>query len=585
MASTPRDATAAAAPPSESHAARGELPPSAALGAWIAQIVAGRRLAVLGDTSTGLAEQLAAATGRRVHAYDPDHTRAAASMARVRGGRGEVSFAALDEALDVREGAFDAIVIADVALVGDAADMVRRARDLLSARGVMAVASPNPKSALSVGRAGPGYYELYELMSEHFEHVRMLGQAPFVGYTVADFSAEGEPAITIDTELMDGVEEPSWFVALASTAPLEIDPYTLVQLPLGRIRQQLVGRGHQAPNDEERAEAKRQSALAHAELDKLRQREREAQRLADERKASATALATRLAELQAQLDDRRRTQAARESDAASKDDTARARIGEIERELASTREALAKEKNRRRRELVSIEEAHQQELDKMLERIGELEGEDDTPTVRAAGEPRELRALQFQVDELKKALATVRNERDNAGAKLKELDALKERLSALQKKSDGNSHARLDQDDDNARHAEEVSAFEQRLKERGGVIENLERKLRESERLGVELVRDLEQAKRADDDLEGSSSPASDPSTVQELAGLRQKCARYEADLQAAHWKIASLSARSAQPSESEDVQTLEAALRAAREELAQLRKEPQRAPAIETVE
>jgi hypothetical protein len=108
------------------------------------------------------------------------------------------------------------------------------------------VGVPNPAAALKPGlgnaagsgSAELGYYELYDQAAEQFSEVRMLGQLPFVGYAIADFSSEGEADVSVDTAFVpSGSEEPSWFWALCSHDPLLGEAFSIVQLPLSQTVQ------------------------------------------------------------------------------------------------------------------------------------------------------------------------------------------------------------------------------------------------------------------------------------------------------------------------------------------------------------
>ena len=80
------------------------------------------------------------------------------------------------------------------------------------------------------GETVPTYYELFDLASLQFAKVRMIGQAPFVGYTVADFAPNGDPDVSVDTSLLASSEEPEHFIAIASDRALSLDPFTVVDL-------------------------------------------------------------------------------------------------------------------------------------------------------------------------------------------------------------------------------------------------------------------------------------------------------------------------------------------------------------------
>src|SRR6185295_6776117 len=81
-----------------------------------------------------------------------------------------------------------------------------------------------------------GYYDLYELVSQHFEEVRMLGQTAFVGYAVADFAAAEDSDVRLDTAFLPGgAEEPEWFLALVSTLPVTSEAFSVIQIPISDL--------------------------------------------------------------------------------------------------------------------------------------------------------------------------------------------------------------------------------------------------------------------------------------------------------------------------------------------------------------
>jgi len=82
------------------------------------------------------------------------------------------------------------------------------------------------------GEVALDYYALYDITKAEFEHVRMLGQAPFVGYVIADFAPEGTPEPSLDTAFLPGgAEEPELFIAVASQKPVSLEAFAVVQLP------------------------------------------------------------------------------------------------------------------------------------------------------------------------------------------------------------------------------------------------------------------------------------------------------------------------------------------------------------------
>src|SRR5262245_57972620 len=113
---------------------------SIVLGAYLEPLARGRRVAVLGDATNALAEQISDRGARLIHAYDPDPARTAEVLAQRRVGETQrVSHAVLEHDLGVRDGAFDVVVIPDLTAFADAEDIVRRARRLVPTTGTVVV--------------------------------------------------------------------------------------------------------------------------------------------------------------------------------------------------------------------------------------------------------------------------------------------------------------------------------------------------------------------------------------------------------------------------------------------------------------
>jgi len=540
--------------------------PSLVVGAWADNLVSGRRVAVVGDATTGLAEQIASTASRRVHAYDPDAERVARAIARR--ATNKVSTAPLDEALDMRGGAFDVVVVPDAMLTGDTAGLIDSAAALLSPRGTLVLASPNPEAGLD----GVGYYELYDIVSAQFECVRVLGQAPFAGYSIAEFAAEGEPTVTIDTSLAGAATEPIGFMIVASQHELDVDPYTLLQTPCAPASTEA---DQQQAQQARQAQQAQQYDLAQAELDKIRHREERAIKLADERQATATKLRARVSELQAKTESLQA--AAHDSD-------------KLRRQLQRATSDLEHERRDNERARADIEESHQLDLDRMLDRIAELEltieAEEEASKTRDqpaddAGEPdreasaQAARGFAFQIDELRKSLASARAECDDLTKRAARADELQQDLDDAQARV---SELTDDADDSVAEAAaKEVEALEARVKERGQVVAQLQSDLRAGERLGRELLGRLQAAEKRLANGASQQEAAIDAASRDTLvAALQHKCSRYEADLQAATWKIAALEGKLEAPDDGSDHDKLEAALSAAREEVAVLKREIQ---------
>ncbi len=190
-----------------------------------------------------------------------------------------------------------------------------------------------------------------------------------------------------------------------------------------------------------------------------------------------------------------------------------------------------------------------------------------------------MRGLEFQLAELRKSLEEARRERDDAAAELRtfraqaktqakrdaELDRLRAQNTELQ--------ASLQNDGAGEERSEEIAAQEKRLRERGQLIAKLRRDLKESDRIGREILSRLLQA-RPQGESNGAPTQGELGALRNQLEVLAQRCSRYEADLHAASWKIDSLTSSADDGGAASDHDKLEKALRIAHEDLAKLRRE-----------
>ena len=211
--------------------------PSLVLSVYGEELAHGARAAIFGSATLGVAEELVQRGARLVHVYDPDAARVAEATASSHDR--SIFYTPLPEGGDVgvRDGAFDFVVVPDLSLFSDPAAIVALVRRVVSPLGAALIASPNADAKAPLIRVGDaekalGYYELYEAIATHFSSVRMIGQAPFVGYAVAELSVE-DPEPTIDSSLAESEgKEPDWFLALASDRPVRLDPFALIELPV-----------------------------------------------------------------------------------------------------------------------------------------------------------------------------------------------------------------------------------------------------------------------------------------------------------------------------------------------------------------
>jgi len=185
------------------------VPPLHALAVYAESLASGRRVAVLGDAELGLGERFEQMGARQVVVAGPD-----------------------DDLDALRGRAFDLVVVPDLGLFDDAAELLARVRRMVGDTGAAVVAAANRDAAQAEGLGAFDYYELFDLVAAEFEDVRMIAQLPFRGVALAELGEQEEsPAVSVDTQLADGERAPEVFVALASQRGVRLDPYVIVELP------------------------------------------------------------------------------------------------------------------------------------------------------------------------------------------------------------------------------------------------------------------------------------------------------------------------------------------------------------------
>src|ERR1700761_6637345 len=97
---------------------RAGLHPSIVLSAYLEPLLRGRRVAILGDATIGLPDELGQRGARLGHVHDPAPARVAEALARAGVGARthQVSYAVLAGDLGVGDGAFDVVIVPDLSL-------------------------------------------------------------------------------------------------------------------------------------------------------------------------------------------------------------------------------------------------------------------------------------------------------------------------------------------------------------------------------------------------------------------------------------------------------------------------------------
>jgi len=421
--------------------------PQHALAVYVEPLAAGRRVAVFGDSSIGLAARLVEVGARSVHVWDPDAERARHEGERA--PRGVVVRALPGDDLESRTGEFDLAVVADLQTFDDPAELVAQVRALVGETGAALIAAPNPDGDGDGERSGLDYYELFDLVAREFEDVTMIAQLAFHGVALAELGEREDesPAVSVDTQLADADRSPDAFVALASQRGVRLDPYAIVELP-GDVevsrRDSMTLRAGGA-----RAEERARVDALEEELDALRARLAEAERVARAAQRLDEALRERtsqVAQLEGALVERSRELAR------LADEVDRARTeAETDRVGAAQLEELAVRAERAERSLAAAEvelgrtaEAHALELaryEEALRERGQDVGRLQAELARRERMIRELvdaleEAQTGQTGEARTGQAYIGGQPPTSSADVLEHEALAEQNAQLRQKLD-----------------------------------------------------------------------------------------------------------------------------------------------------
>jgi SAM-dependent methyltransferase len=523
--------------------------PLHALCVYAEPLVAGRRVVVFGDATARLGERMLELGARVVHVYDPQPSRVASLEGRVQRGLSVHPLPAGD--FDVRDGAFDVAVVADIADVPAPAPLLARIRRLLAPGGAALVRS---RSVEGAGRGRPrqgalDYYELYDLVALQFSYVRMVGQIPWAGVALAELGrGEGEPDVTVDTQLVPESDAPEAFIALGSQDDVRLAEYALVQLP-GSPGAAVDVEATIAYGSEraDLAAAQLRASLLEAQVEELR-----AARNRDGA-ARSDAVATLEAEL-AEAHERTRREGARAAEVAARADQATAQVRALADELARERDRAAvvhKELEAERRARARADEALGQSrqtleaasldargLAVVVQQVPALEAALRELEARLAVTTQQLAATDDARSRLEVALAAALLDLDAARGAVARGMAAEELAVALGARSQ-ELEARVQQLESRGvapadSHAEEIAALEAALRERGRATQVLELELARRERIVLDLVHALEEVRDAVADPTRTATGPADDARLREaegaIADARRKADRVRAE-------------------------------------------------------
>jgi chromosome segregation ATPase len=246
-----------------------------ALAVYVEELAARRRVLFVGDAASAVPERLSS-VARSVEVVSP--------RSRARGTRrgGRILPRPWPSPQDAHS--WDLVLVPDLLWAGaPAPERIAEMAEWLTPRGVLVAGAEERDD-------GVDYESLYALLSERFDWVRMLGQAPFSGWSVVDFApASNEVEITFDGSLLGGAgEEPARFLALCAAREVVLDPYAIVQVPFARH------------DDAQRAGPR--GDAAHRELSTVRARAEQAERRLEQVEREIAKDARTLSEARAEVE-------------------------------------------------------------------------------------------------------------------------------------------------------------------------------------------------------------------------------------------------------------------------------------------
>lgn len=552
------------------------LSPVSALVAHVESLIADRRVLVIGSADRSVSEHLLERGARLVQVLDPDPKRVAHAAAH--NGERRVSYAQFTES-SLRDGSFNLVLVEDIELGDSLPSLVASVRRSLNQQGIAIFCARNTESTtglLGASRGRVDYDTFCDAVEDEFDATIMLGQSPFLGYSVVQFGLEQPPEPALDNAYLGGESDPpDYYMAVCGSeeviASLHLEDMSIVQLPAARFVQDN-GSTHR---DSELRAARRAESLE-VELRHLRSQQGN----------------ERVEELLSELEQRDswiRQMESRAESADARADDAQAEMERLEQELEDTHASLLNTREDADRAVSErdAEIARREALEKTppvsvtsvaaQEEIDELEDELEEVNAKLIKALDQLKNSQAQTKKLEAELAVAlrgakEGQHQSAGRealeeeltlldkkvsslestlqeKLRSQERLEKRLAEQEKEID-DLHAQLDNTENKLIRAkdeiidsqaqgptlkeveQDVRGLEVQLKERGKRITELESQLRNLELYAKTLKADLEAAELND---EGQSDSQT------EVDSLARALAEREADLVAAQWTIGQL--------------------------------------------
>jgi SAM-dependent methyltransferase len=213
-----------------------ELPPPSLIHAAIAHIedaLDKSRVLVVGSALGGTGEVVIARGARLCQVLDPDARHVATAAQRNTERR--ITFSQLSD-LSLRDGAFDVIVVENLADLPEPAELLDSLRRTLSSDGIALIASRAEGSSDFLSGSGEttSYADFVRSVRGVFASTIFAAQTPFVASAIVRLDLTAAPAPALDNAFLAGeADEVSQYLALAGTTEaltnLELEDMSVVQ--------------------------------------------------------------------------------------------------------------------------------------------------------------------------------------------------------------------------------------------------------------------------------------------------------------------------------------------------------------------
>lgn len=407
-------------------------------------------------------------------------------------------------AIELEDGSFDCIFVADGARLLRNSGVLEELRRLLVPAGHLVLAAKSADRPDAVG--GASYYEVVDRLAPLFAPVRMVAQAPFVAMSLVEYAdgAGGEPGIELDTSLAASAEpDTTDYLAICGGSTEDLRGFTIVQLPTDAgVMELAAAAGLMAPPP----------ALSTEDLDAKVATERALRAEEEARRARTVAESLRaaLAEAEAQAerdsaqpDDSRQTA---KTDRETVSEMVAAALAEHEalvRDLDRALDERSAESEKLEEELSRTRESNRAALEKARARVTALEEEVDTWRTRATA--AEGKALKLEADA---------DLRLRSGQSVEEMEKLRAQLAEAEDKlarATDNWHQAEAKNDEVWRKVGELQSelekgredqVETAARQRKAAQSQLTRAMEEASKKLVSVKDDLLRAERARDTAE-----------------------------------------------------------------------------------